>query len=119
MILAPLRTMRVSFISASQNSSGCKRERAGLEAEKRLFEPLPFVLDHAPGKTRRKHPLGHFGQNAVVAELGERLRIGLRRQQLVQRLGPALRFSARARMVLNGIMVCELLPAMSDCVVAM
>ena len=67
-----------------------QRQRARLEAEERLLEPRPLGLDHAPRKARRKHPPGHFRQDTVVAELGERLRIGLGRQQAGQRLGPAL-----------------------------
>jgi hypothetical protein len=67
-----------------------QRQRARLEAEKRLLKTRPFALDHAPGKPRREHPFGHFGENPVVAEPGEHLWVGLGRQQLRKRLGTAL-----------------------------
>ena len=67
-----------------------QRQWPRLEAGKRLLETRPFVLDHAPGKARAKHALGHFGENPVIAEPGERLRVGLRRQQFCERLGAAL-----------------------------
>ena len=80
----------MSFRRKSATDQDGATDQAGLETEERLLEPRPFGLDHAPGKARRKHPLGHFRQNAVVAELGERLQIGLRRQQAGERLGAAL-----------------------------
>jgi len=48
MILAPLRTMRVSLISSSQNSSGCSDSRPD-RIEKRLLESR-HCLDHASGE---------------------------------------------------------------------
>jgi len=41
-------------------------------------------------KPAQKHPLGHFRENPVIAEPGERLRVGLGRQQPSERLGAAL-----------------------------
>src|SRR5581483_7405396 len=60
------------------------------EAEKGLLKTRPFLLDHAPGKARRKHPLRHLGENAIVGDFLQRLRAGLGRQQLLQAAGTAL-----------------------------
>jgi hypothetical protein len=67
-------------------------ELGRLEMQKRRFKAVPFRIDHAPGKARAKHPPGHLGEDAIVAELGEPLQVGLFGHQLVQRLGAALAF---------------------------
>src|SRR5262249_28051971 len=50
----------------------------------------PFLLDHAPGKARGEHALGHLGQHAVIGELFQRLHVRFRRQQFLQAPRPAL-----------------------------
>ena len=69
---------------------GLEREPRGLEAEKSLLESGPFRFDHAPGEPGREHPPGHFGEHAVVAELHQRLRVGLGRHEAGERFGAAL-----------------------------
>jgi hypothetical protein len=77
-IFAPLRTMRASLMSASQKPSGSNVSRR-LEAEKDLFEARPLRLDHAPDEAGREYALGHLGDDAVVAELAQRLWVRLGR----------------------------------------
>ena len=69
---------------------GLQRKPARLERQKCLLEAGPFRLDHAPGKPRAEHALGHFRQNAVIAKPGQRLGIRFRRQQALERIGTAL-----------------------------
>ncbi len=69
---------------------GLERQLGRLEAKEGLLEARPFLLDHAPGKARREHALGHLRENAVVAELLKRLGARFRRQQFFERLRPAL-----------------------------
>jgi hypothetical protein len=68
---------------------GLEHQPLRIEAVKGLLEARPFVLDHAPGEAGAEHPLRHLGENAVVLQLAERLRIRLWRQQARQRLGAA------------------------------
>ena len=99
-LFAPLRTMRASLMSASQKPSGSNVSQR-LEAEKDLFEARPLRLDHAPDEAGREYALGHLGDDAVVAELAQRLWVRLGRQDAGERLGAAFKlgFSGRAPMV--------------------
>src|SRR5262249_53840012 len=69
---------------------GLKAQPRRLEAEKRLFEAGPFLLDDAPGKAGAEHTLGHLRKRAGVGKLLQRLHVRLRGQQLLQAGRPAL-----------------------------
>ena len=68
---------------------GLEGEPRRLEAEKSRFESGPLRFDHAPGEAGREHPPGHFREDAIIAELGERLRVRLRRHEPGERRGAA------------------------------
>src|SRR6185312_2594424 len=67
---------------------GLEGQLGRLEAEKGFLEARPFRFDHAPGKARGKHALGHFAEDAVVAEFLQRLGAGFARQQFSEATGP-------------------------------
>ena len=46
-----------------------EREPRRLEAEKSGFKTRPLRFDDAPGEAGREYPLGHFRENAIIAEL--------------------------------------------------
>jgi hypothetical protein len=82
--------MRVSFIRSSQNSSGFSDSGPGLKPRNAFSNPghlFSITLQAKPAQNTR---LVISGENPVVAEPGERLRVGLGRQQLGERLGAAL-----------------------------
>jgi hypothetical protein len=68
---------------------GLERQQRRFEAEESVLEAGPFGFDHAPGEAGREHPLGHFGEHAIVAKLAQRLGIWRGRHQLGERFRPA------------------------------
>jgi hypothetical protein len=59
MIFAPLRTIRVSFSKRIELFIAVSGNLLRLELIERHLETRPLLLDHFPGKARRKHRLGH------------------------------------------------------------
>src|SRR6185437_13094504 len=69
---------------------GLEQEPPGIELEERFLEARPLLVDHAPDETRREDTTGHLRQDAVVAELRQRLVVGLPGQEARQHLLSAL-----------------------------
>src|SRR5207249_7307699 len=104
MILAPLRTMRLSFISASQNSSGWNASLAGLKPRKAFSKSghlFSITLQAKPAQNTRFVISARMRSSPSLASA---LASGLSGRSLASCFGPPLRFSALARMVLNEIM---------------
>jgi hypothetical protein len=103
MILAPLRTMRVSFISSSQNSSGFSDNGPGLKPRNAFSKPghlFSITLQAKPAENTR---LVISARMRSSPSLASALGSGFGGSSLASALGPPLRFSARARMVLNAV----------------
>ena len=102
-IFGPLRTIRASLVSASQYSSGSKARRAGSKPRKASSKPGHFdsmTLQAKPAENTRlvisaSARSSGSSRNALGSGLG-----GKRRASAS---APPLRFSARARMVLNAV----------------
>ena len=105
MILAPLRTMRVSFISASQNSSGCSVSGPGLKPRNAFSNPrhlFSITLQANPAENTR---LLISARMRSSLNLASAFKSGFGGSSLLSAFGPPLRFSARVRMVLNGMVM--------------
>src|SRR6266404_6137856 len=91
MILAPLRTIRLSLSSPSQNSSGWKASLAGLKPRKAFSKSGHLFSMTLQAKTAENTSL----VSALVSDLAGK--------SFASPFGPPLRFSALARMVLKEI----------------
>ena len=69
---------------------GLEQQPLGIELEEGLLEARPFLVDDAPHEARREDAGRHFRQHAVVAELGQRLVVGLLGQEAREHLLAAL-----------------------------
>jgi len=103
MIFAPLRTMRASIVSLCQNSSGSNTSRDGpkpRKASSKLGHLASITLQAKPAEnTRLVISASTRSSRSFESAFGSGLR-GMRRASAS---APPLRFSARARMVLNAI----------------
>ena len=109
MILAPLRTMRVSFIRASQKSSGCSVSGPGLKPRNAFSNPGHLVSITLQAKPAENTRLVISARIRSSPSLASAFKSGFGGSRRASALGPPLRFSARARMVLNGVTAAALL----------
>src|SRR5262249_21801657 len=104
MIFAPLRTMPLSSSSACQNSSGWNASLAGLKPRNAFSKPGHFwsmTLHANPAQNTRFVISARMRSSGSFASA---FASGLAGSNLASPFGPPLRFSALARMVLNGTM---------------
>ncbi len=114
MILAPLRTIRASFVSAPQNSSGSNMSLLGSNPRNASSKPCHFAsmtLQAKPAEnSRRVISASTRSSPSLAIAFGS----GLGGRRRLSALTPPLRFSARAWMVLNAVMRARPLGAGPD-----
>ena len=109
-IFAPLRTMRASLRSPSQNSSGSKASRVGSKPRKAASNPGHFdsiTLQAKPAENTRFVISARMRSSRSLARA---FGSGFGGMSLASASAPPFRFSARARIVWNGVTFASFFP---------